>query len=609
MVDSTDRSRYTVRIVPAGGDGAIKIETRTHLTYPASSLGVHSKIKDRSGNVLQLSGTNRLPREYVEVFYDVIGPTVKAVLGSPAYESSPGKYKTPGDFYVRYEFEDLNSSGGNYYTSGVDCQSTLTADAITITRTGSATVLYSNEHIQIKVRKDLNVYRVEKPANETHCRVHIRPTSEGTLTITLNSDGITDRAGNALKDTGSTRAVTCTYDARRPIHNAILGPKLNGRLYSQPQKADRGYAVNGDFAVGFRFNQPIDISTFTADDITITGTGRATVQGAPNGDNSTYWFNVRPTMEGAFTITLNEGSVTNPTGSVLIPGHFSPSMTVTYETTRPTVAMSAPATATGPYDVTFTFSEPIDDETLTYNRLTSYKHPALTAPVTLTGPGSRNATIAIDDVRIDPDNNTVYRVQITPAAAATGNITATLAPDSVEDYAGNTISTTGDALSVTTTVSVSPDTSPPTVVVSRNDGLTTPLNAAFHMKFDFSENPANLENLANPASASHISVTPTTATVTSGPTQDTTDATLYRTTITPTADGDVTVSLTTAGVEDAAGNAVTSTGSTTFTTVSYETTRPRPADTTSPTVVVSRNDGLTTPVNAAFVVKFDFSFS
>jgi len=132
------------------------------------------------------------------------------------------------------------------------------------------------------------------------------------------------------------------------------------------------------------------------------------------------------------------------------------------------------------------FSEPIDHETLTYNGGTSYKHPALTAPVTLTGPGSRDATIAIDDVRIDPDNNTVYRVQITPAAAATGNITATLAPDSVEDYAGNTISTTGDALSVTTTVSVSPDTTAPTVVVSRNDGLTTPVNAPFVVKFSFS---------------------------------------------------------------------------------------------------------------------------
>jgi len=177
---------------------------------------------------------------------------------------------------------------------------------------------------------------------------HIRPTSRGTLTITLNSDGITDRAGNALKDTGSTRAVTVSSFPSALIHDAIIGPKLNGRLYSQPQKADRGYAVNGDFAVGFRFSQSIDISTFTADDITITGTGRATVQGAPNRHYQTYWFNVRPTMEGAFTITLNEGSVTDPTGSVLIPGLFSPSMTVTYETTRPTVAMSAPATATGP---------------------------------------------------------------------------------------------------------------------------------------------------------------------------------------------------------------------------------------------------------------------
>ena len=104
VVDSTDRSRYTVRIVPAGGDGKIKIGTRIHLTYPASSLGVHSKIKDRSGNVLQLSGTNLLPREYAEVFYDVIGPTVKAVLGHPAYESSPGKYTTPRDLYVRHQF-------------------------------------------------------------------------------------------------------------------------------------------------------------------------------------------------------------------------------------------------------------------------------------------------------------------------------------------------------------------------------------------------------------------------------------------------------------------------------------------------------------------------
>ena len=101
--------------------------------------------------------------------------------------------------------------------------------------------------------------------------------------------------------------------------------------------------------------------------------------------------------------------------------------------------------------------------------------------------------------------------------------------------------------------------------------------------------------------ASDINVTPTTATVTSGPTQDTIHASRYTATITPTADGDVTVSLTTAGVEDAAGNAVTSTGSTTSVTVPY--------DTTSPTVVVSRDDLSTKPaVNAPFYVRFDFSF-
>ena len=108
--------------------------------------------------------------------------------------------------------------------------------------------------------------------------------------------------------------------------------------------------------------------------------------------------------------------------------------------------------------------------------------------------------------------------------------------------------------------------------------------------------PENLANLGNPASASDINVTPTTATVTSGPTQDPTYASRYTATITPTVDGQVTVSLTNAGVEDAAGNAVTSTGSTLWTSVFY--------DATPPTVVVSAR---TTPVNKAFVVQFDFS--
>lgn len=575
VVDGTDRSRYTVRIVPPR-NGQIRVQTTRHSrilsdrrSFILPGVDSYSKIKDRSGNLLQVNNT---PAEYIWVTYDTVAPTVQASLAS-------GRTEVYGDFRIFYHFIDLNSSGEVAYARGVDSSSFTAAD-ITITGTGSATVLSGPTR--------------SPDAAFMKYYVTIRPSAEGELTVTLNSESVTDEAGNALADSGSTRAVTVTY-VDRP-------PRLEG--LSIVSRYPWNSATNRDFEVLVSFSEPVDGSTFTADDITITdGTGSATLQGSPYLNDQRYpsrtfyLLPIRPTAEGTFTVTLS-GSVTGLDGAALTS--YRPPLTVTYDTTRPTVTLSAPAMATGPYDVTFTFSERIIRETLYESQrnqagkliLLRHAKPRLT----LTGAGSRDATVG---EAAPPDSDgTVYRVKITPAADANGDITVTLPSDSfVRDLASNPLATTGNVLSVTTRIAGTPsprprDTTPPTVVVT--SGLN--VNKAFVVNFDFSEELATSGNGA--FTASDINVTPTTATVTSGPTQDTTDASRYTATITPTVDGQVTVSLTTAGVEDAAGNAVTSTGSLTSTTVLY--------DATPPTVVVSRNSGLTTPVNKAFVVNLIF---
>ena len=76
VVDNTDRSRYTVRIVPSS-NGEIKVLTNSS-----------SKIKDRSGNLLQLNST---PAESIVVLYDTVSPTVQA---SPESETVYGDLRT-----------------------------------------------------------------------------------------------------------------------------------------------------------------------------------------------------------------------------------------------------------------------------------------------------------------------------------------------------------------------------------------------------------------------------------------------------------------------------------------------------------------------------------
>ena len=118
----------------------------------------------------------------------------------------------------------------------------------------------SNEHIPIKLRKELNVYR-------------------GSLS------GVKDTAGNAVTPTGSTTSITVGYDGTAPTVTA-----------STP--ASR---VNADFVVTFTFNEPLENGTFTNSDIAITGTGTATVHSGPtksNTDAKVYTATIRPSVAG-----------------------------------------------------------------------------------------------------------------------------------------------------------------------------------------------------------------------------------------------------------------------------------------------------------------------
>ena len=206
------------------------------------------------------------------------------------------------------------------------------------------------------------------------CQVNIRPTSAGTLTITLNSDGIIHRARNAFLNLvnpvnpASTRAVTVTYEDQPPKLDSVSIRTDKPFSYSWLRTIDR------DFDALFIFSEPVDSSTFTADDITITdGTGSATLNGSPYQNaqrfpRTFYLVPIRPTAEGTFTVTLS-GSVTALNGDALPSALtvYRPPLNVTYDTTLPTVTLSAPATATGPYDVTFTISEPVIREKVTKN--------------------------------------------------------------------------------------------------------------------------------------------------------------------------------------------------------------------------------------------------
>ncbi|MFY0638987.1 Ig-like domain-containing protein, partial [Maricaulis maris] len=166
---------------------------------------------------------------------------------------------------------------------------------------------------------------------------------------------------------------------------------------------------------------------------------------------------------------------------------------------------------------------------------------------------------------------TVYTATITPAAD--GTVTVDVAGSAAQDSAGN-------GNTAATQFSIENDETSPTVALTT--GSADPVSGAFTITATFSEAVTGFAigdlSVGNGA-ASNFSAT---------------SATVYTATITPAADGTVTVDVAAAAAQDSAGN-----GNVAATQFSIEN------DETGPTVALST--GSADPVSGAFTITATFS--
>ena len=294
--------------------------------------------------------------------------------------------------------------------------------------------------------------------------------------------------------------------------------------------------VTGPYTVTATFSE--SVTGLAADDFVVAN-GTA---GALTGSGDTYTVTITPAADGTVTVDLPAGSATDAATNT---STAATQLVRTADLTRPSVSLSAPTGPVGgPFTVTATFSEAV------------------------TGLTASDFTVANGTAGDLAGSGDTYTVTITPGAD--GSLTVDLPAASAVDSAGN-ISTAAPQLTRTA------DLTRPSVTLSAPAG---PVNGAFTVTATSSE-----------------AVTGMTAgdfTVANGAASDLTGSgDTYTLTITPAADGQVTVDLAAAAAADSAGN--TSTAATQLT---------RTADLTRPSVTLSAPAG---PVNGPFTVTATFS--
>jgi hypothetical protein len=298
--------------------------------------------------------------------------------------------------------------------------------------------------------------------------------------------------------------------------------------------------VNGLFNVTATFSE--NVTGFDNTDITVAN---ATVSNFVPVNAKTYTFDVTPTADGNVTVDVladkaNDTAGNNNTAATRL------SRTADFTAPNITLTSASPTTTNAPFLVTATFSESVtgfiaSDVNLTNSTLSGF-----------TGSG------------------TTYNFTVTPNAD--GPVTVDVPAARATDIAGNNNTA---ATQLTRTA----DITAPTVTLTSTSPTTT--NAPFLVTATFSESVTGFI-------ASDVNLTNSTLSNFTG------SGTTYTFTVTPNADGPVTVDVPAARATDIAGN--NNTAATQLT---------RTADITPPTVALTSTSATT--VNAPFSVTATFN--
>ena len=296
--------------------------------------------------------------------------------------------------------------------------------------------------------------------------------------------------------------------------------------------------VSGAFAVTFTFSE--DVTGFALADITV---GNGSASGFA-GSGSSYSATITPAADGAVTVDVAAGVAQDDAGNV---NTAATQFSIENDETAPTVAITTTDTepVSGAFSVTFTFSEDVTG--FAVGDITTGNATASD----LTGSGS------------------VYTANITPAA--TGTVTVDVAAGVAQDGAGN-------GNTAATQFTLESDLTPPTLAISGPSAIQM---GAFTVTFTFSEDVTGF-------ALADITVGNGSASGFAG------SGSSYSATITPAADGAVTVDVAAGVAQDNAGN-----DNTAATQFSVD------ADLTAPGVTIAT--GSSDPVSGAFAVTFTFT--
>ena len=397
--------------------------------------------------------------------------------------------------------------------------------------------------------------------------VIFKPTQDATYKVILPAGRVSDPAGN-LNNVSTSLDNERTYDTTSPTVT----------INQSTTQVDPTNINSVKYTV--IFSEKIDKTTFTNEDILISGSTTAKVKSITEiGDTGTeYEVEIDNLTDGdTITATIPADAVTDLAGNGNIES-TGDDYSVTYDITQPTVTVNQADDQADPTNVneikfTIVFSEPINGDTF--------------AKEDLEVSGSTTATVS-NLIKID---STTYTAIITGMISGE-TVSLSLPADSVEDLAGN-----NNAESTHTNNSVTYDNTPPTVTVNQADDQIDPTNVN-EIKFTivFSE-PINGDTFAKEDLAIEGSSTATVSLLTK------VNNNTYTAIVTGMISGE-TVSLTLPAdkVEDMAGN-LNKASTFTDNSVTYNTT-PSP----SLSVTVNQADDQIDPTNVN-EIKFTIVFS
>ena len=327
----------------------------------------------------------------------------------------------------------------------------------------------------------------------------ITPTTSGTVIFNIEAGVATDAANN--NNTAAT-AKTVNVDIDKPT--VTIGVPSGTQT--------------GAFDATITFSETV--SDFAQSDVSLTGAAASITTWSANNNKTVYTATITPTASGTVTINVAANVAKDAANN---PNTAATAKTVTVsldpppprDTDAPSISISAPSDVqNGAFSVTITFTEAVSGFTQ--------------SDLSLSG----TATASITNWNANTENTT-YTATITPTTS--GTVILNVAANVAKDAANN-------PNTAATAKTVDVDVDKPTVTIGVPSGTQT---GAFNTTITFSETVSGFAQ-------SDVSLTGAAASITAWNANN--DNTVYTATITPTANGTVTINVAADVATDAAGN-------------------------------------------------------